>query len=936
MNGTLPSTLGRLSFIKKMDFSRNRLTGTIPASLGTLSALQSLILNSNLLTGTIPESLGNLSALKTLNLCSNQLTGTIPASLGNLLALQDIYLYANQLTGTIPTSFGNLLALLHLSLDSNELSGTIPEKLGTLPTLKRLNLYSNQLIGTIPNSFGTLFALQHMDLSTNQLTGTIPVSLGNLSALQYLVLFANQLTGTIPESLGNLTALKSLYLSANRLSGSIPASLGNLPELQNLDLCLNQLTESIPASLGKLTALQNLNLNSNQFSGTIPESLGNMSALEYLYLYSNQLTGSIPASLGNMSSLLYMYLYLNKLTGTIPSSLGNLPALKTLDLYSNQLMGKIPTSLGNLVALQNLDLYSNQLTGEIPASLGNLSALQYMYLFSNHLSGTVPASLGNLTALQYLNLNSNQLTGSIPVALGNLASIKVFDISRNAFSGDLPILFRSLNSLVQLDLSSNRFSGHFDLVTSTFFPAFINVSNNLLGPRFSAYPRSDSVFSVLDIRSFEQSARFDCPYPNNYPDTVTILRSPCQPSLVEFGIYFGYGSLGAIFVLGIFMALKRSEILHSHIETMVYFGKWCSALACLVMDSLSFQLMVRALLVTKNNCDPMNKFGLFGNILPYVSGPGSTPSMSFIDWFPTYINYWFLAGYSVEDPANFADLNAFRDLCARIPECAVDSIGTTCVVAHPELAQSGKLAFPIFFACLLGVVAVRGLVEVSRSLFILMSIRSRSIVLGELGSIFIRDSAFAPMLYLDPGTRSDFNLMIRHRAALKPTHLHLLVEFVCSAVLTALPLLAVTTYYSVQVAQVGLSSLNMLSIFFTLMNSSSLLVRAFYLLIVPWCQSFTHHRTVAGQKQQDDSNFAVPKSVHDASPESIDVDSFELAKPVILNIDSNVHPVDHHNLKVPLPILVEMFPENTNQNQNDDNKSRPDLSNQLLDASARS
>jgi hypothetical protein len=313
--------------------------------------------------------------------------------------------------------------------------------------------------------------------------------------------------------------------------------------------------------------------------------------------------------------------------------------------------------------------------------------------------------------------------------------------------------------------------------------------------------------------------------------------------------------------------------------------------------------------------------------------------MSFSAWFPDYVKYWLGSGYQEDDPSNIAMSNAFRDLCARIPECAVDSIGTTCVVAHPELAQSGKLAFPIFFACLLGVVAVRGLVELSRLVFIFMSIRSRSIVLGELGSIFIKDSAFAPILYLDPGTRSDFNLMIRRRAAIKPTHLHLLVEFVCSAVLTALPLLAVTSYFSVRVAQVGLSSLNMLSIFFTLMNSSSLLVRAFYTWIVPWCLSTSHDREVDGQKQHSDSNSTfAPTS--DSSLESIDVDSFELTMSANPLAGSRIQPDGVTCLKeVPLPAVIEMFPLPMDQvlsNPLDGSKSRPDLSSQLLVATVRS
>jgi hypothetical protein len=410
---------------------------------------------------------------------------------------------------------------------------------------------------------------------------------------------------------------------------------------------------------------------------------------------------------------------------------------------------------------------------------------------------------------------------------------------------------------------------------------------------------------------------------------------------VEFGIYFGYGSLAAVVVLAVFFALKKSDILHSHIETVVYVGKWVSAVACLVMDSLSFQLMVRALLVIQNNCDPLNKFGLFSSFLPDASGPDATPNMQFAVWYPSFVNFRIPFGYPFDDPTNLADLSAFRSLCARIPECAVDSIGTTCVVAHPELAQSGKLAFPVFFVCLVIVIAIRGLVEISRLLLILMSIRSRSIVLGELGSIFIKGSAFAPILYLNQGTRVDFNSMIRNRVDLKPTHQHLVIEFCCSAVLIALPLLAATTYYSVRVAQVGLSPLNMLSIFFTLMNSSSLLVRAFYMWIAPWCQSTTHHRELDGQKQAD-SNSTVVASASNSSLEEIDVSTFELAQPVSSSVDSNHQPASHENKSVPLPAVIEIFGGHMNQEHSSQTESsssrssRSVINGKLLSTSNRS
>ena len=82
----------------------NRLSGSIPSELGDLSSLKRLNLNGNELSGAIPPELGNLSELSYISLRSNQLTGAIPPELGNLSNLRALFLGNNQLTGCIPNA----------------------------------------------------------------------------------------------------------------------------------------------------------------------------------------------------------------------------------------------------------------------------------------------------------------------------------------------------------------------------------------------------------------------------------------------------------------------------------------------------------------------------------------------------------------------------------------------------------------------------------------------------------------------------------------------------------------------------------------------------------------------------------------------------------------------------------------------------------------
>ncbi|MEN8218853.1 MAG: Calx-beta domain-containing protein, partial [Pseudomonadota bacterium] len=135
----------------------------------------------NSLTGSIPTEMGNLSNLTRLDLGDNSLTGSIPTEMGNLTNLTELSLSDNSLTGSIPTEMGNLTNLTELSLSDNSLTGTIPTEMGNLTNLGSLYLGNNQLTGTIPTEIGNLSNLWTLDLGDNSLCGEIPVELKNLS-----------------------------------------------------------------------------------------------------------------------------------------------------------------------------------------------------------------------------------------------------------------------------------------------------------------------------------------------------------------------------------------------------------------------------------------------------------------------------------------------------------------------------------------------------------------------------------------------------------------------------------------------------------------------------------------------------------------------------------------------------------------------------------
>ncbi len=87
----------------------NNLNGELPSELGNLARLERLNLPLNSLGGEIPSELGSLSSLEELILIGNPLTGEIPVELGGLLNLEKLYLsVGSQFTGCIPSALENV------------------------------------------------------------------------------------------------------------------------------------------------------------------------------------------------------------------------------------------------------------------------------------------------------------------------------------------------------------------------------------------------------------------------------------------------------------------------------------------------------------------------------------------------------------------------------------------------------------------------------------------------------------------------------------------------------------------------------------------------------------------------------------------------------------------------------------------------------------
>ncbi|XP_066357071.1 receptor protein kinase-like protein ZAR1 [Miscanthus floridulus] len=197
------------------------------------------------ISGYIPSELGSLLFLRRLNLHGNRLSGAIPAALSNASSLHSLYLYGNRLTGGLPTAALCDLPRLHnLDVSGNALSGELPLDLRGCRSLQRLVLARNAFSGELPAGvWPEMPSLQQLDLSSNAFNGSLPPDLGELPRLAgTLNLSHNRFSGVVPPELGRLPATVTLDLRFNNLSGAIPqtgslASQGPTAFLNNPGLC---------------------------------------------------------------------------------------------------------------------------------------------------------------------------------------------------------------------------------------------------------------------------------------------------------------------------------------------------------------------------------------------------------------------------------------------------------------------------------------------------------------------------------------------------------------------------------------------------------------------------------------------------------------------------------------------------------------------------
>ncbi|MBA0623239.1 hypothetical protein Godav_008712, partial [Gossypium davidsonii] len=158
LDGVLPRSLGKLSYIKTLHLYMNYLKGTIPHEWAALK-LETVTLAMNRLSGPIPSYLGNITTLKYLSIENNLFSGTIPPEFGRLVNLENLTLNANYLTGKFPSSLANLSNLKELRISSNNFTGKMPDIFRSWKQLEKLEIQASGFEGPIPSSLALLHNL---------------------------------------------------------------------------------------------------------------------------------------------------------------------------------------------------------------------------------------------------------------------------------------------------------------------------------------------------------------------------------------------------------------------------------------------------------------------------------------------------------------------------------------------------------------------------------------------------------------------------------------------------------------------------------------------------------------------------------------------------------------------------------------------------------
>ena len=188
------------------------------------------------MSGNIPSELGQLTNLERLNLSTNQLSGNIPPELGQLTNLTSLNLGFNgALSGTLPA------ALTGLTLESLRLNETLacPPQDAAFQAWLRTITFSR-----VPNCAGSDEVAAYLTQATQSLEYPVPLVAGEAALLRVFVTAGQDVDATVPP------VRATFYRNGVEVhTATIAGQTTNIPRQINEASLLNSANAVVPGSV---------------------------------------------------------------------------------------------------------------------------------------------------------------------------------------------------------------------------------------------------------------------------------------------------------------------------------------------------------------------------------------------------------------------------------------------------------------------------------------------------------------------------------------------------------------------------------------------------------------------------------------------------------------------------------------------------------------
>ncbi|KAF2731781.1 L domain-like protein [Polyplosphaeria fusca] len=462
----LPIGLKWLSQLSKLNLARNQLSADSFDVISRISSLREVKLSENKLLGALPGSVGSLKQLEVLEVQGNKLT-SLPKEICELVHLRTLNISENLLT-TVPSELFTSVPIVELIATKNNFSGSFFD-VDTVPHLQNLQLSNNSLASLCVTGTILLPALKTLNVSANRLSALPDIS--SWTSLTTLLAGENKLS-VFPEGFVTLQQLRSADFSANNIT-KLDEKIAVMNGLMNLTLVANPLRDRKFLSMETQDIKRDLMSRLEPTEGGMGQDEEGADAAVGAELsheengWQLKPSGTLDLSSQNLSELdegallsfaerndvRQLYLQQNCLT-VIPNMLSGLPHLTLLDLSKNNMSTPLMDRL-ELPRLRELRLSGNKLQ-----SLGDLltllsaPALQHLDVSNNRLSGTLPSMRDTFPGLILLIASDNAIS---EVSAKVLEGLKVVNLSNNEIPKLDPRIGLLQGTLTSLDVEGNTF-----------------------------------------------------------------------------------------------------------------------------------------------------------------------------------------------------------------------------------------------------------------------------------------------------------------------------------------------------------------------------------------------------------------------------------------------------------------------------------------------